>query len=246
MISTVHLTYDLVPENQVDFDNALPLHLTTPEFDLEVKGNRIEVDLKGSFPSLEDARATVEPLLRSWEVGSALHVARREFWLKLSLSSFSADDEQPNSSAVIEAASATMSTDAHVSRGKYPDFPSGFRASPLVESLWHRFEGYRAGREPLLSMAYFSLTLLEMDAGGNHAAADAFRIEESVLDKLGELTSTRGDHASARKMSPSLKSLADSEALWVVAAVRAIIWRVGEVASGLAPVPLSKSDLPPL
>jgi hypothetical protein len=144
---------------------------------------------------------------------------------------------------VMVAGSASFNIEAHVSRGSYPIFPTAFVATPLVETLFHRFEGFKLKREPLLAMAYFSLTALETEAGGRAAAASTFRIEESVLRKIGGLTSTRGDHASARKAGRHLKPLTPVEEAWLISAIRAVIRHVGEVADGGSRAQLTMKDL---
>ncbi len=99
----------------------------------------------------------------------------------------------------------------------------GFHLTPDAENILLRFRGYQDGREPLLSMAYFCLTVVESAAGGCNRrsnAATTFGIEEHVLRKLGEVTSNRGDRASARKAHSSAGLLTHREREWIEAAVK--------------------------
>jgi hypothetical protein len=142
---------------------------------------------------------------------------------------------------------AVVSATDHLIRRKYPEPPKQFRISPDVETLWHRYEGYLDGHEPLLSMAYFCLTLLETRAGSRGNAASKYAIEIDVLRKLGELTSTRRDEKITRKANP-LDSLKNEEKTWINAAIKMIIRRIGEyeydpTASLLM---IKMADLPPL
>lgn len=50
---------------------------------------------------------------------------------------------------------AVVSAELLVTLHKYPDPPKLFILTPDVETLWHRYEGYLQGKEPLSSMAYF-------------------------------------------------------------------------------------------
>jgi hypothetical protein len=79
-------------------------------------------------------------------------------------------------------------------------------------------------------MAYACLTFLQAIAGGRKQAAQQLKIHEDVLERLGELTSKRGDPRTARKferyITPS--PLTHAEIVWVEAAIKAIIRRVGE------------------
>ena len=86
----------------------------------------------------------------------------------------------------------------------YPRPPGTFRLSPDAESILLRYHGYLDGREPLLAMAYFCLTVLEASTratkGKRASAAKKYKTEEKVLRKMGDLTSEKhGDRSSARK-----------------------------------------------
>lgn len=75
--------------------------------------------------------------------------------------------------------------------------------------------------------------------------ARKFAIEESVLKKLSELSSTRGDLSDARKGSASSGvPLTQEERRWLDAAVWAIIRRVGARAAGTTLPQLRMNDLP--
>jgi hypothetical protein len=141
-------------------------------------------------------------------------------------------------------ATATLS----VARREYPSPPKHFRVNPDVDTLWHRFEGYAQGREPLLSMAYFCLTLLEARAGDRKNVETMYKVHKKILDRLGELTTTKGDEKTARKVRKlsALAPLTPSETIWVEAAIKAIIRRVGEVNSNPAVQMIMMNYLPSL
>ena len=104
-----------------------------------------------------------------------------------------------------------------------------------------------AGREPLQTMAYFCLTVLQMH-GGRAGAAARFGISQGVLATVARLSTEAGDVATARKASPQLRALTAEEQGWLEAAVKAMIRRAGEVAAApSAPrSQLTMSDLPAL
>jgi hypothetical protein len=111
-----------------------------------------------------------------------------------------------------------------VKRREYPAPPKHFKVDPDVDTLWHRFEGYTQGREPLLAMAYFCLTLLEARAGRRKDIEKLYRIHASVLSKLGELATIKGDEKTARKVkkTSSLSPLSRTETRWIEATIKAI------------------------
>ena len=118
-----------------------------------------------------------------------------------------------------------------VSPASYPPPPSrGLVCSRDVESMLHRYMGYRKGREPLTSMANFCLTVLQIAAGGRrHAAADRFHIAKTVLHRVGALCATKGG-AAARKAEGRQTELTQPEQRFLEDAVKAMIRRVAEVA----------------
>lgn len=121
-----------------------------------------------------------------------------------------------------------------------------FAVNPNVDTLARRYDGYRSGREPLQSMAYFALTVVESIGGGRKSAAEGIGVEEAVLRKIGEVSSTRGDVESARKAGATLQPLTGEERAWLEAAVLEMILRVGDTRSGSGRPVLSMADLPPL
>jgi hypothetical protein len=127
----------------------------------------------------------------------------------------------------------TEEIDIHVTTTRYPDPPGNFVLSPEVETMWVRFLGYHAGREPLASMGYFCLTVVGESAGGRRLASRQYSIAEDVLRKLGELTSTVGSEKTARKLPPPSRRRVHTgqEIAWIEAAVKALIRRMGEYAS---------------
>lgn len=81
-------------------------------------------------------------------------------------------------------------------------------------------------------MAYFCLSYIEGLAGGRNAASNEYAISREDLDKLGELTSARGDKLSARKgVRNNFLPLTDDDTLWVESFVKLLIRRIGEHAA---------------
>lgn len=119
-----------------------------------------------------------------------------------------------------------------------------FRVTPDVSTLWDRYRGHVGGREPLLAMGYFYLTVLEGGAGRRANAAAKYRIDGAVLNKLGELTSVRGDPLSARKMTSTKRPLTGSEHQWVLEAIKRLIWRAGDPRNRTELSLITMADLP--
>jgi hypothetical protein len=227
----------------------------TEEARFRLADGYVMCDMKTHFATAEGARAVVEPILRAWEVDTDLRWSQGD--LRFTFDGAEIIDRSPAPPGVIHghaqliagvgAFSATGTVSFHVSRRNYPEPPGTFRLNPDAESILLRYQAYLGGREPLLSMAYFCLTVLEANAGGRVPAATANRIEEAVLKKLGELATRRGDRSNARKASAGpVQLLTASESAWVEAAVKALIWRLGDTRKATALPLLTMSDLPKL
>ena len=111
--------------------------------------------------------------------------------------------------------------------------------------MYSRYLGYRQGREPLWSMSYFCLTVLEGEGRKRRkAAARKYQIAKSVLDLIGCLSSETGDQ-QARKGSGRGRKLTDR---LLEEATKAVIYRAAEKAHDPDnDLPrISLSDLPPV
>ena len=110
-------------------------------------------------------------------------------------------------------------------------------ANADVNGLWQRYTRYEQGREPLLSMAYFCLSYFEDTVGTGASgkqrrkmAAEALGVEEKLLARLGELTSTLGDAESARKKNTQSRdrALTEEERQWIEDTVQFLIRKTAE------------------
>ncbi len=139
---------------------------------------------------------------------------------------------------------------------EYPKPPTKLESSLEVEGLFRRYErAVWLDRTQLLSFGYVCLTYLEGTTGlkGRKArieAANRYKIEFDVLDKLGKLVSTRGDLQEARKLDAGATRLplSPEENGWVRAAIKRLIRRKAEydidpVAAYSLPI-ITMSDLP--
>ena len=248
------LTYLAIPSETASFEKAPPLQGTFGGSSFLLADGKLRIEPNIHFPEIEQAREYVEQLLNSWQIDIALRFGDPELSFKYETSEvIDRNPPPPGSPQTIQVQSVAMATAVgnvtlHVSRGMYPEPPTVFRINPDVETLWQRYQGYRRGHEPLPSMAYFSLTLLEAMAGGRPQAAKAFKISPRVLAKIGQLTSERGDASTARKYRALTSGgpLTGSEVHWIEEAVKVVIRRLGELDSIDKLSTIELKDLPPL
>jgi hypothetical protein len=216
-------------------------------FEWRLEDDELRLRMKKHFASIDEARRHVAGFIRNWELHAALEDRKPSIrFTPMEPQPGDVVDRDPppppppseplppGSPQAVEAGAAVLTFSGELAtvhtKRKYPLPPTGFAASPDAQSLWDRYEGYRQGREPLEGMASFCLSVIQFNVGGRRNAARQYQIAFKVLDKLGNLTSTRGDMTTARKIDrdSSLSPLTDAEKDWVRAAVRAIIRRVGQ------------------
>jgi len=245
------LFFTAEPRGNISYKTTVPpivFHNNLGHFAL--REGVLAVEPADHFPTGDAARQAIEPLLRAWEIESDL---RREVGaIRFTFDRAELVDRDPpppgmptvHSGQVVAMGMAVVSAIAHVIRGQYPAPPTAFRTTIDVEAAYRRWLGYREGREPLQGMAYFVLTLIEVPAGGSKSAAKVFNISSGVLDRMGQL-SAEGDAQTARKLQRgrALRPLSGEEADWLDHAVRRVIRRLGEHASGATLPPITLKNV---
>ena len=248
------LRYKLETISTVTFNNPPPVTIETDTFLLRLENEKAFVEMKRHFATVEAAKSAIDPFLRAWELDMALDFGRQE--IKFTYEDAEVIDRNPpppGAPQLLQLSGIALATSVaagtlSVARREYRLPPKHFKVNPDVDTLWHRFDGYNQGREPLLAMAYSCLTLLEARAGGRKNAEKVYRIHKAVFDKLGELTANRGDERTARKLkkASALVPLTPTETRWIEAVTKAIIRRVGEIDANPSLDVLTMSELPAL
>ena len=237
------LVYSVAWADDVDYERAPKIQVEMKDFDLELFGRELQAILKREYFTIEKARKQVENYLRGWEIiigitehPDAVHFKYERAKVEEVGMNLESGHHVQQGKANIET-SVNLSATPHVSRGNYPRPVDPFLVDSVVEVLYARYSRYAAGRELLTSMAYFCLTVIEASASGRKEAAEKYHIAKPVLDCLGRYCSEKGSKEEARKAPKTRKNLAFAslnlkERKWVLAAVKLLIRRAGEVAAG--------------
>lgn len=251
----VTLTYSVKSRDDVTYVSPPPVTFDTGDAQFRLADATLTCHMRTHFSTAAEARLAVEPVLRAWELDAALRDA--DGVLSFQYEDAEVIDRTPVAPGatdchVILVGTGSMTVAGHLAsvhrtRNSYPPPPNDFRLTPDVDAIWHRYQGYLQGREPLLAMAYFCLTVVETAAGGRREAATTYNIDEPVLRKLGELTSVRGDPRMARKMpTPGTPPLSGAEDEWIHATIKQLIWRLGDQRSPVDLPTITMVDLPPI
>lgn len=247
----VSLQYALQPDEGFSYDNPPPVDFETEQARFHLADGILTCKMKTHFSDAEGAQKAVKPILRAWETYVDLQRNRGQLRFRYERPEIIDRSPKPPGSMSVfltgnAMATATASASLHLTSNRYPDPPPDyFRLNPDAETVLQRYQGYGDGREPLLSMAYFCLTVLESKAGGRDAAAALYGIDKNVLGKMGELSSTRGDLLHARK-ADSVQPLSGHESGWVEAAVKMLIHRLGDTRDRTRLPRITMDDLPKL
>lgn len=246
------LFFEIGAEEGTSYRSPPPLCFSNTLGDFKAADGMLVVQPSDHFANEKNARAVIGPFLRSWEIETDLTVGIGTIRFRFKRAeTIDRDPPPPGSSRTIElegvAAGASVGiVSLHLTRAFYPAPPKQFRASAEVEAAYRRWRSVQTAREPLQSMAYFLLTMLESAAGGRRQAADTFSIDVDVLRTIGHLSSEKGDLMTARKVprDTPLRELTGPEKTWLDQAARRIIIRFGERASGAPMKQLTMADLP--
>ena len=235
----VALNYRVEHGPEFDYSKAPALSESTRDFDIRLEDTKVRFAMKTHHATVRDAVDAAEKYIRAWELHVALKRGPNAFTLRFDRPEIV--DRNPTTGVVRVSANpvrfnvALSQPEVTVSLGSYPSPPSpGLARNPDVESMFIRYMGYRDGKEPLTSMAYFCLTVLESSAvkkkgeTARKAAARQYCIANGVMNNVGTLCDKKGGRG-ARKAKGVHLELTQGEKRFLEDAVKAMIRRAAEV-----------------
>ncbi|MEW6681615.1 MAG: hypothetical protein AB1451_01635 [Nitrospirota bacterium] len=253
------LHYTIESQEGVAYENPPPLSQSHAFGEFRLQDGRLTVTLRDHFADELAAREAVDPVLRDWAIGTDLRLGIGT--IRFTFDKADVVDRNPpppgtvyrfvSGVATLTAGSATLKGVGRAVHSKYPDLLTSFQATPEVMKWHKRWTNLQKGREPLSTFAYALLSHLEARTGEKRRvrekAAEMFKIDLAVLDKLGNLSGeSRGDLVTGRKFKAGtpMKPLDPSEEIWLKETVRRVIFRLGEHAVGGPLTPITLGDLP--
>ena len=239
-LHVVALIYIVEHESLADYQDACPLSYDqNSRFRLTLADNRARFELKEHYTSVEEARNAVEPFIRLWELKEVFKHGPGRFSLRYKEPKIRGVAHLQLSSVIVSAKPTVLK--------QYPSPPAEAEVKlddPDVKSMYDRYVNYRLGKrsgieEPLPSLAYFCLTMLEykFKKPKRKAAANAYCIAKDILDEIGKLSvkgtlSEEGNISDLRKReAPCVIPLTGDEERFLENAIKKIIWRAAEVAA---------------
>ena len=251
----VALHYRIDHGRQFDYSKAKRRHFEVAEFLLEIEDERVRFKFKTHYATEDEARNAIDDYISAWEFDACLKCGENYFRLRFEKSEII--DRSPTPGVTVAHATPVQfqislsAAEGTVGVPEYPLPPSDIALNPDVETMYTRYMGYRRGNEPLASMAYFCLTVLEHSTNreekGEHAAVKKYQIGKSVLKKIRVLSSRKGGQF-ARKGDAVANDFTSQERTFLEQAIQRIIRRAAEKAhSRDKKLPqISLSNLPPV
>ena len=239
----VALIYSIEHGDGIDYSRAAPFDHEEDGFRIKVDDQEVRLELRYHYATEAAARQAVDRYIRSWELDAGLRGRPGQFTLRFARAEI--EDRAPppptpgvvTASVSIDLGTLSMRVSPSVLAPHYPPPPSGVTVNPDdpdALTMYDRLRRHHEGKEPLPAMAYFCLTVLERGFDGNSrkTAAAKYGIEFAVLKRIGELCAEKGGPEAARKASGVEEGLTAQESRFLEKAVKAIIRRRAECASG--------------
>ncbi len=262
-VKAIH--YLVEHDDSVDYRDVPPLVFDDDLFRVKAEELEVVFEPKNHYATEAEARNAVEGLVRRWEFEAALCARSSDF--RLQYAGVDIVDRNPSPLPRDVARADPVNFHFRVSKAqgrvtkmltRYPSPPSGQAIDPDdpdASFMLSRLDLYRQGREPLGEMANLCLTVLEDSAlqvttgkgGKRQLAAKYYQIAKIVLDRVAELSATKGG-ALARKAEGRSDPFTKEEARFLEAAAAAFVRRAAEKAAdpnGTLPV-ITMGGLPKL
>ena len=249
----VALFYKFDHGNSVNYDKAEPLVVEEKAFRLKVKDKKASFYLKYHYATEAEARKAIDEYIRNWEFDGCLQGGPDCIRLEFESADIKDRDPPPpppptpgikNIGATLVRSGGTVSTAVSKGVTSYPSPPTDVNVTPDVQTMYDRYMGHRREHEPITGMAYFCLSILEWmgekeikheekrqtKIDVRDAAAKYFQVSRRVLDRIGELSSTKGGPLGARKKEGIDQDLTAKERRFLREAVKKMILRAAEKA----------------
>ena len=236
----VWLLYRVQRESGAPYSPAEPFEHETESFLLRLEDGEARFTMKRHFANAAEATAVVDSFIREREFEAALKgqplAFTSTYYDRLIVDRNPIPDAPSPLSVSAEFHGGLVGTlSAEVILGPLSPSPPTWNITltPDVSSMYQRYSGYLGGREPLTSMAYFCLTVLEASASPVNgekrrlAAARQYCVAYDVLERIGKLTAKKGG-SQARKAEGLGCELTNDDSRFLEESVKALLRRAAE------------------
>ena len=231
------LIYVVEHDNSSDYSLAKTIEIEHTTFRLKLEDSEARFELREHFPTWQQAQQAIQPFIQQWELRASLEPGPGTFTLKFKRPEMI--DSKPTPGVISVSAlpisfNFTISSPTVTVSRQYPQPPYERRMdidNPDVQTMLHRYIGYRQGRELLPSMAYFCHDVFANRLGkdAKHTATK-HKISHKLVERVRILASKKGGD-QARHHFAICHPLTQPEVQFLRKAVAAMIIRAAMVAA---------------
>ena len=231
------LIYVVEHDKSSDYSLANAVEAEHTTFRLILKDSEVRFELKEHYSNWQEAQQAIQPFIQQWELRASLESGPGTFALRFKHPEVI--DRNPTPGVISVSArpvsvNFTASSPAILVSRQYPRPPSERRmdiGNPDVQTMLNRYLGYRQGREPLPSMAYFCYEVFtkRFSKGPNHAT-EKHKIGHNLIEKVRTLASNKGGELARHEHAISCP-LTQNDVRFLERAVAAMIVRAAMVAA---------------
>ena len=231
------LIYVVEHDKSSDYSLAKTIEIENTTFHLKIEDSEARFELKEHYPTRQQAQQVIQPFIQQWELRASLKAGPGTFALKFKQAEMI--DRKPTPGVISVSAlpmsfNFTISSPTVTVSRQYPQPPCERRMdidNPDVQTMLHRYIGYRQGRGYLPSMAYFCYEVFAKRFGkGDKHTAEKHKISHALVERVRKLASNKGGD-QARHQSAICYPLTQPEVQFLEKAVAAMIIRAAMVAA---------------
>ncbi len=231
------LIYVVEHDKSSDYSLAKTIEIEHTTFHLKLEDSEARFELKEHYPTWQQAQQAIQPFMQQWELRASLKSGPGTFTLKFNRPEMI--DRKPTPGVISVSAlpisfNFTISSPTVTVSRPYSHPPCECRMNidnPDVQTMLHRYMGYRQGREPLPSMAYFCYEVFAKRFGKDAKhPAKKHKISHKLVKRVSNLASNKGGD-QARHESAICHPLTQPEVQFLEKAVAAMIIRAAMVAA---------------
>ena len=230
------LIYVVEHDKSSDYSLAKNIEIEHTAFRLKLEDSEARFELKEHYPTWQQAQQAIQPFIQQWELRASLESGPGVFPLKFKQPEMIDRKSTPGAISVSPPPISfhfTISIPTVTVSRQYPQPPPERRMNidnPDVQTMLHRYLGYRQGREGLPSMAYFCCDVFAKRLGKNvKHSAKKHKISHKLVKRVSSLASNKGGD-QARHQSGICHPLTQPEVQFLEKAVAAMIVRAAIVA----------------
>ena len=231
------LIYVVEHDKSSDYSLAKTIEIEHTTFHLKLGDSEARFELKEHYPTRQQAQQAIQPFIQQWELRASLKSGPGTFALKFKQAEMI--DRKPTPGVISVSAlpisvNVTISSPTVTVSRQYPQPPCERQMdidNPDVQTMLHRYMGYRQGREYLPSMAYFCYEVFTKRFGKDTKhTAEKHGISHTLVKRVSNLASNKGGD-QARHQSAICHPLTQPEVQFLEKAVATMIIRAAMVAA---------------